>query len=42
MRVLLVRHGQTDWNEERVFRGRIDIELNPEGKKQADIIVGSL
>ncbi len=38
MRVLLVRHGHTDWNEEGVFRGRIDIELNPKGRKQADII----
>jgi len=38
MRVLLVRHGHTDWNEEGVFRGRIDIKLNPEGRKQADII----
>ncbi len=38
MRVLLVRHGQTDWNEEGVFRGRVDIGLNSRGRQQADII----
>jgi broad specificity phosphatase PhoE len=38
MRVILVRHGQTDWNEERIFRGSIDVELNREGLEQAQII----
>jgi len=31
MRVILVRHGRTDWNEEEVFRGRIDVKLNESG-----------
>jgi bisphosphoglycerate-dependent phosphoglycerate mutase len=26
--VILVRHGQTDWNREGIFRGRIDVKLN--------------
>ena len=37
MRVILVRHGQTDWNESGIFRGRIDVKLNPNGIKQAEM-----
>jgi alpha-ribazole phosphatase len=38
MRAILVRHGQTDWNEGRIFRGRIDVELNDNGREQARVI----
>jgi broad specificity phosphatase PhoE len=38
MRVILVRHGQTDWNEGGIFRGKIDVKLNPNGIRQAEII----
>jgi broad specificity phosphatase PhoE len=38
MRVILVRHGQTDWNEGGIFRGRIDVALNRTGIRQAEII----
>jgi broad specificity phosphatase PhoE len=31
----LVRHGQTAWNKEEVFRGRVDIPLNEIGRKEA-------
>jgi len=34
-RIFLVRHGQTSWNKEEVFRGTLDIPLNDFGKKQA-------
>ena len=34
-KVLLVRHGETDWNREEIFRGRIDVELNDNGREQA-------
>ncbi|MDY6857480.1 MAG: histidine phosphatase family protein [Thermodesulfobacteriota bacterium] len=34
-RVILVRHGETDWNKEQVFRGRIDLPLNSSGLQQA-------
>ncbi len=34
-KVMLVRHGETDWNREEVFRGRIDVELNQNGREQA-------
>ncbi|NIS60759.1 MAG: histidine phosphatase family protein [Proteobacteria bacterium] len=33
--VYLVRHGQTAWNREEVFRGRADIPLNEIGRKEA-------
>ena len=34
--VILVRHGETAWNVQKVFRGRIDIELNETGMRQAE------
>ncbi len=33
--ILLVRHGQTEWNRIERFRGRVDIELNSNGLIQA-------
>ncbi len=34
-KVMLVRHGETDWNRKEIFRGRIDVELNDNGREQA-------
>ncbi|MFI6406382.1 histidine phosphatase family protein [Streptomyces sp. NPDC050548] len=34
-RIVLWRHGQTAWNREQRFQGTIDIELNPEGVREA-------
>lgn len=36
--IILVRHGETEWNVKEVFRGRIDIELNETGLKQAQLL----
>lgn len=34
-RVVLIRHGQTEWNQEERFRGRADLGLTPLGMQQA-------
>ena len=34
--IYLVRHGQTAWNKEEVFRGRTDIPLDETGLKEAE------
>ena len=41
-KVILVRHGETDWNREQVFRGRIDVNLNRTGLAQARAVRGCL
>ena len=37
-RFILIRHGQTGWNKEARFRGRIDIDLDETGMKQAQAV----
>jgi broad specificity phosphatase PhoE len=36
--IILARHGETEWNAEEVFRGRVDVELNQNGLKQAELL----
>jgi len=35
-KIYIVRHGETQWNKEEVFRGRKDLPLNKTGKQQAE------
>ena len=32
--LILVRHGQSEWNLENKFTGWVDVELAPQGKKE--------
>lgn len=36
--ILIIRHGQTEWNKLKKLQGHSDIPLNEEGKKQAQTL----
>jgi broad specificity phosphatase PhoE len=36
--IILIRHGETAWNKEEIFRGRADVELNETGLRQAELL----
>jgi len=42
MELILIRHGETDFNRDRVFRGQMDVRLNPTGIAMADATAEAL
>jgi len=40
--IILVRHGETRFNREEVFRGTVDVALSPHGLAQADALARAL
>lgn len=42
LELILVRHGETDWNREGYFRGHEDVSLNAAGIAQADAVAEAL
>ena len=41
-RVILARHGQTEWNKEFRFQGKTNVQLTEEGKRQAHALAERL
>lgn len=41
-RVILLRHGVTDWNDDGRFQGHADIPLNAAGRRQAEAVAERL
>ena len=41
-RILLVRHGETEWNSAFRFQGRIDVPLSDNGRAQASLLAERL
>ena len=41
MRLLLVRHGQSEWNAGRVLQGQADVPLSDLGRAQAAALAPS-
>jgi len=42
VRVILVRHGETEWNRDLRYQGKTDIELSPRGEEQARLLAERL
>jgi len=40
--IYLVRHGQTQWNKEQIFRGTSDVPLNGSGQEEARLTAKAL
>jgi probable phosphoglycerate mutase len=36
--LLVIRHGETSWNRDGIFRGRADVPLSERGREQARML----
>jgi len=41
-KIVLIRHGQTAWNKEEIFRGQADVPLDEVGLRQAQALADAL
>ena len=41
-KIILIRHGETEWNRGKIFRGTHDIPLNDNGRNQAHLAAKAL
>ena len=41
-RIILIRHGQTAWNTQEIFRGRADVPLDEVGLRQAQALAEAM
>ena len=41
-KIYIVRHGETDWNKNRLFQGHADVALNETGRGQAEALARAL
>lgn len=41
-RLIVLRHGQTDWNAQQRFQGQAEVPLNDNGRRQAEAARGAL
>lgn len=42
LHLILVRHGETDWNAQRRYQGQSDVPLSELGKRQAELVAERL
>ncbi|MBS3886814.1 MAG: histidine phosphatase family protein [Dethiobacter sp.] len=42
MKLIWIRHGETDWNRDFRLQGSSDVELNAKGRRQADCLAACL
>jgi 2,3-bisphosphoglycerate-dependent phosphoglycerate mutase len=40
--LIVIRHGETDWNRQHRFQGQIDVPLNANGLRQAELLAERL
>ena len=42
LHLILIRHGETEWNAQRRYQGQSDVPLSPFGRRQAELVAERL